>query len=77
MTYKELNMWQKQLMELINDFDFVIEYYLERENIIVNAFSHKNKAITIKFNDYEGRELLELRKIDVKIETGPQRSFLA
>ena len=45
--------------------------------MVVDALSHKNKSImeTIKENDK--RELIKLKKIDAKIELGPEGSLLA
>jgi len=59
------------------DFDCVIDYHPGKANVVVDALSHKNKSImeTIKENDK--RELIKLKKIDAKIELGPEGSLLA
>jgi hypothetical protein len=77
MTRKELNIRQKRWIDLIMDFDCVIDYHPGKANVVVDALSHKNKSImeTIKENDK--RELIKLKKIDAKIELGPEGSLLA
>jgi hypothetical protein len=52
----------------------VIDYHPRRENVVANALSRKNKADDTP-DDCDERELLELRRIDTKIETGPRKSF--
>jgi hypothetical protein len=44
------------------------------KNIVANALSRKNK-VDDTLDDCDERELLELRRIDTKIEIGPRKSF--
>lgn len=61
-------------MKLIKDYDCVIDYHPRRENVVANALSRKNKVDDTP-DDCDERELLELRRIDTKIEIGPRKSF--
>jgi hypothetical protein len=45
MTQKELNMWQRSWVELIKDYDCVIDYHLGRANIVADALSSKVKIV--------------------------------
>ena len=37
-TQKELNLRQRRWMELLNDYDYTIEYHPEKENVVVDAY---------------------------------------
>jgi len=45
MTQKELNMWQRNWVELIKNYDCVIDYHLGRANVVANALSRKVKIV--------------------------------
>jgi 6-phosphogluconate dehydrogenase (decarboxylating) len=62
-------------VKLIKDYDYVIEYLLGKVNVIVDALSCKNRSVEAQWEDSDGRELLELRKIGAQVETG-LREFL-
>jgi hypothetical protein len=71
MTQKELNMQQRRWVELIKDYDFVIEYHLGKANVVSNALSRKNMLVETQWDDSDRKELSELRKIRAQIEGGP------
>jgi len=75
MTQKELNMRQRCWVELIKDYDCVIEYHPGKANVVANALSRKNKTIDADLDDNDEKELLELRKINAKVEVGPRGSY--
>jgi len=77
MTQKELNMRQRCWVELIKDYDCVIEYHSGKANVVADALSRKNKMIDVDLDDNDERELLELRKINAKVEVGPKGSLIA
>ena len=41
LTQKKLNLWQKRWLELIKDYDLVIDYHPGKANVIVDALSQK------------------------------------
>jgi hypothetical protein len=43
MSQKELNIWKRRWVELIKDYDYVIDYHLSKANVVADAFSHTNK----------------------------------
>jgi hypothetical protein len=48
-TQKEVYMRQKQWVELIKDYYCVIDYHPEKENVVTDALSHKNKVSTLNY----------------------------
>jgi hypothetical protein len=50
MSQKELNMWQKRWVELIKDYDRVIDYHPSKANVVADALIRKGKIV---MNDME------------------------
>ena len=44
LTQKELNLRQKKWLELIKDYEFIIEYHPGKANVVANALSRKSSA---------------------------------
>ena len=44
MDQKELNLRQRRWLELIKDYDCVIDYYLGKANVVANALSRKSSS---------------------------------
>jgi hypothetical protein len=70
MTQKELNMQQRCWVELIKDYDCVIEYHPGKANVVANALSRKNMLVETQWDDSDRKELSELRKIRAQIKVG-------
>lgn len=70
-------MQQERCVELIKDYDCVIEYHPEKANVIADAFSHKNMSMGTQWDNSDGRDLLDLRKISAQEEVGPEDSLIA
>jgi hypothetical protein len=64
-------------VKLIKDYDSVIECHPGRANVVANALSRKSNLLVVEPNDCDEKELLELRKIDAKVEVGSEGSLLA
>lgn len=42
MTQKELNLRQRRWLELLKDYDLIIDYHLGKANVVEDALSQKN-----------------------------------
>ena len=42
LTQRELNLRQRMWLELIKDYDLVIDYHLEKTNVVEDALNHKS-----------------------------------
>jgi hypothetical protein len=73
LKYRFLRCW----VELIKDFDCVINYHPEKANVVTYALTRKNKVVAVNPDECDSRELIELGKINAKIEVGPGDSLLA
>jgi hypothetical protein len=70
-------MRQKRWVELIKDYDYVIDYHLGKANVVVGALSRKGKTV---INDMEIKEqgsIVELKKMGLRLSVRPERSLLA
>jgi len=77
MSQKELNMWQRRWVELIKDYDCVIDYHPGKANVVADALSRKGKTI---MNDMEIKEqgsVVELKKMGLRLTVGLEGSLLA
>jgi len=50
MSQKELNMRQRRWIELIKDYDCIIEYHLGKANVVAVTMSRSHKLITLASN---------------------------
>ena len=41
-TQRDLNMRQRRWMEYLEDYDFVLHYHPNKENVVVDALSQKS-----------------------------------
>jgi hypothetical protein len=64
-------------VELIKDYDCVIDYHPRRANVVADALSRKVKTTDAQWEDWDEIELLELRKIDAQIKARPNESLVA
>ena len=72
-----MNIPQRRWVELIKDYDCVIDYHPGRANVVIDALSPKVKIMNAQWEDWDEKELLELRKIDAQVEAGPDESLVA
>jgi hypothetical protein len=77
MSQKELNMRQRRWMELIKDYDYVIDYHPGKANVLADALSQKNKAFVGGLLVKGDRELLELGKLKVHLSMNSGGCLLA
>ena len=67
MSHKQLNARQIRQIELIKDYDCIIDYYPRKANVVVNVLSRKNKIMIISVLAEDKKELLELTKYEVQL----------
>ena len=49
LTQKELNLRQRRWLELLKDYDFIVDYHLGKANMVANTFSIKMiSALSLK-----------------------------
>jgi hypothetical protein len=46
-------------VELIKDYDCVIDYHPGRANVVADALSHKVKIVDARWKDWDEKELVE------------------
>ena len=62
MTQKELNMRQRRWVELIKDYNCVIDYHPRRANVVTDALSRKSKLLVIEPNDCDEKRTNRIKK---------------
>lgn len=75
MSHKQLNARQIRWIELIKDYDCIIDYYPRKANMVVNVLSRKNKIMIISVLAEDKKELLELTKYGVQLSMGVRGSL--
>ena len=75
LSQKELNMRQRRWIELLKDYDFTIEYYLGKANMVANALSKKSSGNLSYIHTVRIPLLLELRALNVELTQGEKRSI--
>lgn len=63
MSQKEFNMQQRRWVELIKDYDCVINYHPGKANVVGDALSRKGKATIDDTGNKEQESLIELKKM--------------
>jgi hypothetical protein len=65
-------------VELIKNYDCVIDYHSGRANVVADALSRKVKIVDARWKDWDEKELVELKKkkIDAQVEAGPDESLV-
>jgi hypothetical protein len=58
MSHEELNMRQKRWLELIKDYDCVIDYHPSKANMVADVLSRKGKAVVDDSRNKEQRGLV-------------------
>lgn len=67
MSKKELKIWQIRWVELINDYDCVIDYHLEKANVVIDVLSQKERAMVCGVKVQEQRVLVERKGINLQL----------
>jgi hypothetical protein len=77
MSQIELNMRERRWIELIKDYDCVIDYHSGKANIVEDALSRKNKAMIGGMTVNNVKELIELGELRTRMGVGLNGSLLA
>jgi hypothetical protein len=56
-------MRQRRWIKLIKDYDYTIEYHMQKANVVANALNHKNKATLGKLIMGKDWQLAELKEM--------------
>jgi hypothetical protein len=70
-------MRQRRWIELIKDYDYVIDYHPGKANIVADALSRKNKAVIGGMTVNNVKELIELGELRTRMGVGLNGSLLA
>ena len=66
LTHKELNLRQRKWVELLKDYDCMIEYHSGKANVVADALSRKSSGSLYYIQSVRMPLLIELRKLDAK-----------
>ena len=64
-------------MKLIKDYDCVIDYHPGKANIVADALSRKGKVVVNDMEVKGKKGILELKKMGLWLNVGPEGSLLA
>ena len=73
----ELNMRQRRWVELIKDYDCVIDYHPGKANIVAGALSRKGKVIMNNIEIKRQGSMVEMRKMGLWLSLSFEGSLLA
>ena len=76
-SQKELNMRQRRWVELIKDYDCIIDYHPGKGNVVANALSRKDKVIRSGPTTWNEETMIELRRLGAILGVSPEGSLMA
>ncbi|GKV06281.1 hypothetical protein SLEP1_g18179 [Rubroshorea leprosula] len=74
---KELNMRQRQWLELLKDYDLIISYHPSKAKKVVDALSKKSSSTTSSILATQKEILEDLVKLDVELRVDSTTAYLA
>jgi hypothetical protein len=77
MSQKELNMRQRRWVELIKDYDCIIDYHPGKANVVANALSYKDKAIRGGPATWNEETMIGLKRLGAVLSLSPEGSLMA
>ncbi|WRX25690.1 Reverse transcriptase domain - like 10 [Theobroma cacao] len=77
LNQKELNLRQRRWLELIKDYDLVIDYHLGQANVVDDALSRKSSSSLATLQSFYFPTLLEMKSLGVQLRNGEDGSLLA
>ena len=70
-------MRQRRWLELIKDYDLIIDYHLEKANVVVDAFSWKSSVMLAHIRTAYVPWLLDMKTMDISLDYGGYGALLA
>ena len=77
LTQKELNLRQRRWLELIKDYELVIEYQLGKANVIADALSRKSSTTLTHIKIIYVPILMDMRTLGLNLSYDGQGALLA
>jgi hypothetical protein len=77
MSQKELNMRQRRWVELIKDYDCIIDYHPGKANVVAYALSRKDKAIRGGPTTWNEKTMIEQKRLGAVLSVSPEGSLMA
>ncbi|XP_017982360.1 PREDICTED: uncharacterized protein LOC108663274 [Theobroma cacao] len=74
---KELNLRQRRWLELIKDYDLVIDYHPGKANVVADALSHKSSSSLASLRNSYIPILLEMKSLGIQLSNGDDGTLLA
>ena len=68
LTQRELNLRQRRWLELIKDYDLIIDYYHGKANVVVDALSQKSSITLAYIRTTYVPLLLDLKTLGVNLD---------
>ena len=70
-------MQQRQLFELLKDYDCTIEYHPGKANVVANALSRKTSSSIAHLQVNHMEDFLALRGLNVELQLGQESALIA
>jgi len=77
MSQKELNMRQRRWVELIKDYDCIIDYHPGKANVVADALGRKDKVIRGGPTTWNEETMIELKRLGAVLGVSPEGSLMA
>jgi hypothetical protein len=75
-TQKELNLRQRRWLELIKDYDYVINYHPGKANVVANALSRKSRSEITGLKALSHNLKIDIEKLDMEIVIGEVQALM-
>ena len=76
-TQKELNMRQRRWLELIKDYDCLINYHPCKANVVADALSRKSSDFLAALLTTQKEIIKDLERMGIEIVMGDSQVFMA
>ncbi|XP_061978676.1 uncharacterized protein LOC133699456 [Populus nigra] len=77
MSQKELNIRQQRWVELIKDYDCIIDYHPGKVSVVVDALSRKDKAIKDGPATWNEETMIGLKRLGAVLSINSEGSLMA